>query len=292
MSPTTEPQKVRTPPTTKAGPDGLAPEGTPPPTKAGSDGGAALPFDYPNGPTDAKPGQFVLAPTQSTVEEALEVGAERQAFIFYAGVLESATATTSVVKSVAGRKSQVPNALVVAIGPPAPAAVGDILLTAWASGTGLQRAIVVEGGTPESPSVRYLDMTLDSPSGWGEKVDQLPKGSFRKLSRPGTPGTTVACQDKKRTTRQIVISRAESKLLGLGFAGKLKVFDATACQALPIEPKVKANEAVRVPVLGAFTAATVTKTDAAIGRVWAKYAHGSEQREEAFGVLNVWPGAG
>ncbi len=251
--------------------------------------GKLLPFEYENHATTAKAGEFVLAPTQSTVEEAIEVGAERQAFIYYGGVLESADETTSVVKSSAGRRSRLANALVLPIGPASQAKVGDIVLTAWASGTGLQRGIVVEGGTPEAPKVRYLDMTLDNPSGWGQKEDALPKGSFRVLTKPGQLGSTLACQDKNRHTRQIVVGRSGGKLLGLGFAGKLAVFDDKACQSVPIQPKLKVGDSVRVPVLAVFTAAKVSKLDPKIGRVWAKYAHGSEERERAFGFANVWP---
>ncbi|MEZ4219496.1 MAG: hypothetical protein R3B13_01115 [Polyangiaceae bacterium] len=260
------------------------------PTPAAEDP-AKMPFDFPAARSIARVGEFVLAPTQSTVEEAIAVGSERQAFIYYGGRLESADDATSVVKLSTGRKSRVANALVLAIGPKTEAKVGDIVITAWASGTGLQRAIVVAEGTPRRPNVRYLDITLNNPSGWGERVDQLPEGTFRVLDKPGVPGTTLACSDKNRTTRQILVGRAEGKVLGLGFAGKLKVFDDKTCTPLPVQPKLEPGDAVRVPVLGTFTAAKITKLDAAIGRVWAKYAHGSEEHEDAIGFTNVWPGS-
>jgi hypothetical protein len=161
------------------------------------------------------------------------------------------------------------------------------VLTAWASGSGLQRAIVVEGGAPEKPKVRYLDMTLDNPSGWGEKEDSLPEGSFHVLTKPGELGTSLACKDGSRVLRWILVARAGDKLLGLGFAGKMKVLDEKVCDAVPIAPKVKPGDAVRVPVLGAFVAGKVSKVDAKIGRVWVKYQIGGDDRDEAFGFTNV-----
>jgi hypothetical protein len=167
--------------------------------------------------------------------------------------------------------------------------VGDVLLTAWASGSGLQRAIVVEGGSAEKPKVRYLDMALDNPSGWGEKADQLPEGTFRKLSQDGEPGSTLACKDGSRTLRWIHVSRSGDKLLGLGYAGKVRALDKGDCRSVPIVPKVKPGDSVLVPVLGSYQPAKVSKVDAKLGRVFARYEYGGKTKEDAFGFTNVLP---
>ena len=247
----------------------------------------AVPFEMPNGELSAKAGEFVLTPTRNAIDEALEIGGDKQTFIYYGAHLERPGPTASVVKTLSGRVLTIPNLLILPVGPKVTAKPGDVLLTAWASGSGLQRAIVVEGGTPEKPKVRYLDMTLDNPSGWGEKVDQLPEGSFGVLDKPGAVGTTVACSDKSRVLRWIRVAANADQILGLGFAGKMKALAAKDCENVPVVPKVKAGDAVRVPTLGAFVPGKVSKVDAAIGGVWVKFQVGGDDREEAVGFTNV-----
>lgn len=261
-------------------PSAVAPEA--PPRDAG-----ALPFDFPAAALDAKPEQFVLAPTQNAVEEAFEVGGERQTFVYYLAKVVSVGEVASRLKTLPGLTITVPNALILPLGAATTAKPGDVVLTAWASGSGMQRAIVVEGGTPEKPKVRYLDMSLDNPSGWGARDDTLAEGSFRVLTKPGEPGTTLACQDGARLLRWVVIRRAGEKVLGLGFAGRLKVVDAPACRALPLVPKVKVGDTVQVSVVGGFTEAKVVGIDAKVGRVRTKYRFGGGEKEEAVGFANV-----
>jgi hypothetical protein len=288
-----EKKEAEAPKETKAPPKVAAPEKSTPapsasvaaePTVHAPD---AVPFEMPNGATTAKAGQFVLAPSRNAIDEALEIGGDKQTFIYYGAHMKEPGPTSSVIATLSGRVLTIPNLLILPLGEKQNAKPGDVVLTAWASGSGLQRAIVVEGGAPEKPKVRYLDMTLDNPSGWGEKEDSLPEGSFHVLTKPGELGTSLACKDGSRVLRWILVARAGDKLLGLGFAGKMKVLDEKVCDAVPIAPKVKPGDAVRVPVLGAFVAGKVSKVDAKIGRVWVKYQIGGDDRDEAFGFTNV-----
>jgi hypothetical protein len=265
-----------------AEPEGLAPE------PASKREAGAVPFEFPAVKPRSKQGDFVLAPSKGWIEEAFEKGADKQPFIFYGAWMSEPGERASVIRTLPGQRVTIPNAMIIPVGSGESAKPGDIVLTAWSSGSGMQRAIVV-GGTPKEPSVRYLDLELDSPSGWGKKEDTLKENTFHVLSKPGEPGTTVACKEGERHTRYVIVTEADGKLLGVGFAGKMKVLPRTSCKNVPIAPKPKVGDTIWVPVIGAYSEAKVTKVDEKIGRVWVKHEFGGKDTDEAFAFTNVMP---
>lgn len=248
---------------------------------------AKIPFDFPVVETLAKPGDHVLAPPRSFLDDALEGGAEHQTFIYYGGILKERGQFVSEVETLTHQIVTLPNSLIIAIRPGEAAAPGDIVLTSWASGSGMQRAIVVEGGAAKEPLVRYLDMNLENPSGWGKKTDRLGANTFHKLTKAGEVGTTVVCKRDGRPTRQVVVRRAGSRVLGLGFAGKLRAWSDPDCHPLPIRPKLKVGEEIFVPLFAGFVKATVKRVEPEIGRVFARYSVGDQKQEEGFSLLEV-----
>jgi hypothetical protein len=263
-------------------PEGLAPE---PPSKRAP---GAVPFDFPKIKQRAKRDDFVLAPSKGWIEEAFEKGADKQPFIFYGAWMIEPADEASVIRTLPGQRVTMPNAMIIPVGGGESAKPGDIVLTAWASGSGMQRAIVV-GGAPKEPSVRYLDLDLDSPSGWGKKEDALKENTFHVLTKPGEAGTTIACKEGERTTRFVIVNEHDGKILGVGFAGKMKVSPRASCKNVPIVPKVKPGDEVLVPVIGAYAPAKVSKVDEKIGRVWVKHEFGGKDTDEAFSFTNVLP---
>jgi hypothetical protein len=283
---TSEPRDPEPEPKTKQGTT------SEPPPKSGSGSTrtpGALPLEYPPVPTRAKKGEFVLAPSKGWIEEAFEKGADSQPFIFYGAWMVEPGPAESTIKTLPGQTVSMPNAMIIPIGGGEKAKPGDIVLTAWSSGSGMQRAIVVEGGTPTEPKVRYLDLDLDSPSGWGKKEDSLKDKTFHVLTKSGEPGSTLACKDGARTTRWIVVGEHRDQILGVGFAGKLKVLTRSACKQVPIVPRLRAGDTVYVPVIGAFTQAKVSKIDEKIGRVWVKHEFGGKDTDQAIGFTEVLP---
>jgi len=247
----------------------------------------ALPFEFPSVVLAAKKGDFVLAPSKNWIDEAFIEGVENQTFIYYGAFLSAVGQKESKLRTLSGQNATIPNALILAVGRGGSANPGDVVLTAWASGSGLQRAIVVQGGSPTKPKVRYLDIDLENPSGWGQRDDELPEDTFRVLTRPDELGTTVACKDGERKLRFVLVAEAGDKWLGLGFAGKLRVLDRKECTPVPIVPKLKTGDKVFVPVIGTFVDAKVKKIDAATGRVWVAHEFGGVAKEEAIGYTNV-----
>src|SRR5690606_30553504 len=184
-------------------------------------GDAKIPFDFPQVATTAPVGGYVLAPPRSWIDAALEKGADKQAFIYYGGWMRAPGPAASQIETLTQQSSVIPNALIVAIPKGKKAEPGQLVLTSWASGTGMQRAIVVPGGSPDSPKVRYLDMSLEHPTGWGERDDRLPRDAIMPLEQAGGIGATAACREGDYRMRYIITARSGDRLLGYGFAGKI-----------------------------------------------------------------------
>lgn len=239
----------------------------PKPRRTHPDGAAELPLEFPTVPLDAAAGQRVLGPARRWLDNAIERGVEHQAFIFDPLSVAEPGTNASVVETRFGTRFTLPNALIVPIRAGQTAEPGDIVLTWWQSGSGLQRAIVVEGGAPESPIVRYLDIDLDIAAGWGKREEALPENGFHAIGA-GEPGVTAACQDEGALTRWVLLRRAGDRLLLLGHAGRLAARSRQDCRLLPVRPKVETGDRVLVPRLGRFTEATVEEVDPRIGRVF------------------------
>jgi len=257
-----------------------------PPPSAGPED-AKLPFPYPASATPARAGDRVLAPPQRWVKNALASGAQSQSFLYFAARMVAPGPEASVIEVAGGVLEALPNVLIVPLPPDERAQPGDLLLTAWASGTGMQRAIVVEGGTPEAPRVAYLDLDYDHPSGAGKRAEALPPGSFRLLTEPGSVGTSVECDDGPRRVHYVVVHRSgPGALLGLGFGGRLRPLESARCRPIPLRPRIEAGTLL-VPVLGVLTPARARHLEAEIGRVFVRYAAGQKDRDAAVATLNV-----
>jgi hypothetical protein len=135
--------------------------------------------------------------------------------------------------------------------------------------------------------VRYLDMTIGNPSGWGKKEDTLPPNSFVKLAEAGQPGTTAACEEDGKHMRYVVTASSQGRVIALGFAGKLKTFLHADCHFLPPLPRVAEGDRVFAPVVGRYVPVQVRRVDRNVGRVWARHRSQDELVESAFAILDV-----
>jgi hypothetical protein len=187
-------------------------------------------------------------------------------------------------------KKKVPNAYIVAIPAGAKAKKGDIVLTWWQSGSGMQRGIVVDDANPAEPVVRYLDLDYDNPAKSrdgkttiGQMDEQLKPNTFTVLNAMMAPGTAVAIQDGDKMKHAIVIRVAGDKVFVREFAGKIGVYERSRCTGVPLVPAVKEGDKVKALNIGSFDAATVTKVDARNGRVFVKFDSGNTEKAVAFG---------
>ncbi len=249
-----------------------------------------IPLDYPVVPTTAKAGDWVLTPPRLWLDQAFEKGVQSQTFIFYAATMVKPGAAESTVKDLMGKEFAMPNSLIVPIRKGQKAAVGDIVLTWWQSGSGMQKSLVIQGGTPTQPKVLHLDLSYENPAGVGKKPDTLKPDTFHRLGKALEPGTMVTFKDGSFWKAGQVLNRTSAQVLYLGFAGRIGVVPAKACHALPVRPQgLKAGGQVMArSSLGSLQPARIAKIDPAIGRVFVTFPKAGDPKKVlavAFGDL-------
>jgi hypothetical protein len=244
-----------------------------------------IPFSgFPTVGTTAKAGEVVLCPSYNWIQDAATKGPEQVTFIFYSQKMSAPGDVESEVEFLSPGKAKVSNAYLIPIPAGQTAKVGDIVLTWWQSGSGMNRAIVVEASDPSEPTVRYLDIDYDNPAKSrdgkttiGQMDEKLKPNSFVKISNAWEPGTVIAVNDGASRKKARIIRVAGDKVLALGQAGSLKVYDKSAATPVPVKPSVKAGDKVKAPIYGSFQNVTVTKVDGRNGRVFVKPETGDEK---------------
>lgn len=232
-----------------------------------------LSFTYPDVTLTAAEGDYVLAPSQVSVDEAFQKKEEKPVFIFYAAKVVTVGEKESTLEDLAGSTNSIPNALIVPIKPNQTSVKGDILLTWWQSGSGLMRAIVTEGG--ERPKVRYLD-------DFAKEEETLESDSFHKLTGVLEPGASVAVKDGASYRQATLINVSGSKAIINGWGGSTSVVEASTLKALPVTFSAKVGDEVMAPVIGTYDKVIVKSIDAAVGQVVAEYEFAGEMSSETF----------
>lgn len=245
--------------------------------------------DFPAVDLQANEGDIVLTPSKNWQEDATEKGADDVTFIFYNQKLSAVGETTSTVAFTFDGETEIPNYMIIPIKPNQTAKKGDIILTWWQTGSGMQRAIVTDASDPAAPVVNYLDLDWDNPAtnddgtGIGQATYKIEPGTFHVLSSEWEPGTTVAVKTDGKTKAATIVRVSGDKVLTLGFAGKMAVYSKSDCTPCPIKPSVKTGDEVQVPWVGSFTTTTVQKVDNEKGRVWCDDPYSDDPMVVAFG---------
>ncbi|MHA1381262.1 MAG: hypothetical protein ACTSRG_23085 [Candidatus Helarchaeota archaeon] len=237
-----------------------------------------IPFDYPIVSTTAKKGDYVIASSRKWIDDAFEKGGENVTFIYYGAWMVDPGQEESKIKTLPGSEVIIPNSMMIPIRSGETAKIGDILLTTWQSGSGMERVIVVSGGTDLEPKVLYLDMDYDNPAGIAQKVDTLQPNTFHKLygNKLEVGGVVAVKTSGNEYLRVIATNIAEDKVLTIGFAGKMAVYNKKDCYILPIKPEIKKGDKVYIPFVGKFQEAIVDKVDPKIGRVFTTNSWGKK----------------
>lgn len=253
---------------------------------------ATFPFtDFPAVETTAKAGEVVLVPSYLWLQQANVNGVDKTTMIWYSQTLATPDKEMSEVKFMSDTK-KVPNAYIVAIPPGGKAKNGDILLTWWQSGSGMQRAIVTDDANPAEPTVRYLDLDYDNPAkakdgktGIGQMEEQLKPNTFVKINAPFDVGTMVAVQDGAEQKPAQVIRVAGDKVFVNGFAGRIAVVEKSRCTPFPLVSTAKVGDKVKAVWVNSLKDGTVTKVDPKIGRVFIKFDVDGKEKAVAFGEV-------
>lgn len=237
-----------------------------------------LPFDFPEVKVSVKAGDTVLAPSRSMIDSAIKSGGAGTYIFYNSTVVEPGTKATKVKEII--DNTVIPNALVLPIKAGQTAKTGDIVLTWWQSGSGLQRAYVVEGGA--TPKVAYLD-------GKNLGTATLKADTFNVLSADWQQGTTVACKDREtdKYKQFTLINSAGDMALLSGWAGSLTTMTKSRCVAVPLKTDVKVGDKVYASVYSEYKEVTVSSVDKANGKIKAKYEFAGSTTEEEFSFGSI-----
>jgi hypothetical protein len=246
-------------------------------------------------PTLAKAGEFILTPSYNWQKDATLKGADKQNFIFYHAKMKTPGDQRSQVLFTFDGVKEIPNYMIIPIPAGQKAKKGDVVLTWWQSGSGMNRGYVVNDDNPAEPVVRYLDIEYDNPakskSGVpiGQMEEKLKPDTFAVIRDKMSPGTAVAVQDPSgRYLFARVVSLTDTKALVLGFSGKMSLVDRSKCIAPDLIPVVRESDTVQFPWAGIFKNGTVKKVDTKIGRVFVDFSlvkGKSEEKVISFGNI-------
>ena len=246
-----------------------------------------FPFDFPSSRTTADKGDWVLVPKYQAMQKMGTSDPEETTLFWFAQEMLEPGEESSTIKYSDGSKV-VPNPYIVPLQKSQSAKVGDILLTWWQSGAGLQRAIVIDATDPKRPKVRYLDIEFDNPAKSKDKTttigrmeEQLEADTFVVLRNHLEPGTAVLV-GRERLHGQIIKSSKDKVFVKL-FAGQVAVYPGSEVTALPIRPNVKKHDLVLAKRFGKLEQGIVSKVDERIGRVWIRFDEDGDRTAVAFG---------
>lgn len=236
----------------------------------------AMPLDFPSTTLEAEFGDYVLAPTRASLDEAAAEGVDNTTFIYYMAKVAEVGDTASVLTEIS-EEVTIPNGVIVPIPAGQSAAVGDTVLTWWQSGSGLTRAYVVEGGTATKPMVRYMDTGFED-----DEPEQLETDSFVVITDPWQAGASIAVKSGSAYDHYTVLKVSGDKALVSGFAGSLEVINTADAVTMPIKPTVAVGDSVSVPFIGSYEKGTVTAVDDANGTVDVEVEWGGELEVDSY----------
>ena len=239
-------------------------------------------FDYPEGTAFENADEIacVMFPNswQSDIEKGKDPATDNH--VYYNCELVKAGDVQSTLKHFSDQYD-LPNSLLIPIYKNATAKKGDIVLTWWQTGSGLQRAIVTDASNPAEPVVHYLDLQFKGDgTGFAEKHDneKLKPNTFVVLkNNEWMPGAEITYNDGKDENFGVIINVAGDKVLYKGFAGHMKAVKKSDCRLLPLNPGVSAGQTVQAEFTGRLRPDfKVKKVDASKGRIWVEDKHNKE----------------
>lgn len=236
------------------------------------------PWDFPQSvKIKLETGQTVLSPYTyypSSVEKGEPL--REAVLIFYDTTVKEVGEEKTILNKFNG-EVEMPNALIIPIPSKAKAKKGDVVLTWWQSGSGMQRAIVVDDSNPLEPKVCYFDLTWpdnpDSPKlEEKRKGEQLKPGSFAVLKDgQWQSGAQVAIKKGKEWLKGTLIHTAGSKVLVLGFGSKIEAYDKADVRIIPFKEKIKVGDKVWATWVNEYRPDyVVTAVDNLTGHVYVK----------------------
>ena len=247
-------------------------------TAVAQEANSAWPWDFPQSvPLTAETGQNVLS-CYGHYFDAVEEGKSLidNVQIFYNTTIEQVGKDKSLLASWQ-KEVEVPNALIIPLDRKGKAKKGDVVLTWWQSGSGMQRAKVIDDSDPTQPWVCYLDTSWpndpDSPKAAEKrKGEQLKPGTFTVLKGgKWQSGEQVAYRANGKWNQGRIIHTDGDKVLLSVFASYIEATTKSRCKLIPFKEKFKPGDKVSVVWIREYRPGyTVVKADEQSGRVYVK----------------------
>ncbi|HOE39769.1 MAG TPA: hypothetical protein PLG05_09725 [Bacteroidales bacterium] len=247
--------------------------------------------DFPKGNIIAQAGDYVLTPSLTWQIDATKKGPESQTFIFYSAKMSEPGNEYSVIDFTFDDDTEIPNYMIIPIRSDESVKVGDIVLTWWQSGSGMHRAIVTKASDPKAPEVNYIDIDWDNSStnkdgvGIGQMTEKIEPNTFHVLKNKWEAGTSVAVKVDNDYKVATIVNVSGDKVLTIGWAGSMKIYDKNDCVALDVIPNVKIGDEVQAPWVGKFVKTKVVKVDKKFGRVWCDDPYSDDPMIVPFGNI-------
>ncbi len=238
----------------------------------------AWPWDFPQGvKLKLEAGQTVLSPYTyypSTVEKGESL--PKAVLIFYDATVKEVGKEKTKLDKFNG-EVEMPNALIIPLPKKAKAKKGDVVLTWWQSGSGMQRAIVVDDSNPQEPKVCYFDLTWpDNPESQKleekRKGEQLKPGSFAVLKDgQWQSGAQLAIKKGNDWLKGTLIHVEGNKVLVLGFGSKIEAYNKADVRLVPFKEKIKVGDKVWASWVSEYRPGyVVTAVDDLTGHVYVQ----------------------
>lgn len=238
----------------------------------------AWPWDFPQGvKLKLEAGQTVLSPYTyypSTVEKGEPL--PKAVLIFYDATVKEVGKEKTKLDKFNG-EVEMPNALIIPLPKKAKAKKGDVVLTWWQSGSGMQRAIVVDDSNPQEPKVCYFDLTWpDNPESQKleekRKGEQLKPGSFAILKDgQWQSGAQLAIKKGNDWLKGTLIHVEGNKVLVLGFGSKIEAYNKADVRLVPFKEKIKVGDKVWASWVSEYRPGyVVTAVDDLTGHVYVQ----------------------
>ncbi len=239
---------------------------------------------------DVDANDYVLAPSRKNFDSAFAKGLESTIFVFYPRKVV-AKMQDSVVLYEIGDTIKLPNSLVIPLKKQQKATKGNIVLTWWQSGTGMQRAIVLNRDSSTTPTVYYLDNQYSFYSSVTDVkfwIDTLAPNSFTLLTQDTMSGRSMSVSKEYYTTFYTIINCTKNKVLALSWAGTLELFDKSQCNLVPLYQEFNVGDSVSVPYLGTYSEGTVLSVWNDIGKITVKINFLDEKIETYANMIDTY----
>jgi len=221
---------------------------------------------------ETQPGDYVLAPSKANFDTAKINGIENTLFVFYPRRVIEQT-DSSVILDEYGDTSNLPFAFVIPMEREKKTIAGDILLTWWQNGTGMQRAIVLSKDSTTTPVVYYLDnqYSLYAPATdikyW---MDTLMPNTFLVLSKSVMLGKAITPKNEEFSNFYLILSVTGNKILGLSWSGNIQILDKDKCDIIPFKKEIDVGDSIKIPYIGMYSRGRVISKWEDIGKIKAR----------------------